>query len=254
MIEYMKNIGMIGYQDYTFGKIVGYARDNPRVKYFMFREPRIIVADRIDKRGIDVSVPMGEVTDDDWRRCCSIREMSVINKDTSILDFGCGGGGFVSLMNDCYCVGYDIGYDTKYTESKYDIITLFHVFEHLADPVGEIEFLKHLLNPGGRFVIEIPSADDFLLHCKAFRDFTLWSEHLVLYSAQAMQKMLEFMSLEVTDLRYIQRYNFNNHYGWIKDGKPGGHTRYNFDSDICNNYESMLVSSGQTDTLWIVAQ
>lgn len=254
MIEYMQKIGMIGKQDFTFGRVVGHARDNSRVQYRMFRDPRLIVADRIDKRGIDVSVKIGEITEDDKRRVQQIRNIPFFHPQ-SILDFGCGGGGLVSIMKkDCYCVGYDINQPTVFTESRYDIITMFHVFEHLADPIQTISLLKPLLNDGGRFIIEIPSADDFLLNCEAFRKFTLWSEHLVLYSAQAIQKMLEIMSLTVIHLEYIQRYNFNNHYGWIRDGKPGGHTRYNFDDDICRNYEDMLVTSGQTDTLWIVAQ
>lgn len=41
-------------------------------------------------------------------------------------------------------------------EKKFDIITMFNVFEHVVDPVYTITKIKHILNRGGLFVLELP--------------------------------------------------------------------------------------------------
>ncbi len=38
-----------------------------------------------------------------------------------------------------------------------DVITLWHVLEHLPDPVGGLEAIVHGLRPGGRLVVEVPN-------------------------------------------------------------------------------------------------
>jgi SAM-dependent methyltransferase len=43
------------------------------------------------------------------------------------------------------------------TEPAYDVITLWHVFEHLEDLEGSIEEISGALNPGGCLVIAVPN-------------------------------------------------------------------------------------------------
>jgi SAM-dependent methyltransferase len=46
----------------------------------------------------------------------------------------------------------------------FEIITLFHVLEHLNDPGAAMELLETWLAPGGRLVIEVPNVES---HCTA---------------------------------------------------------------------------------------
>ena len=46
---------------------------------------------------------------------------------------------------------------------QFDIITSFHVFEHLSDPIHHLRKLKASLTDNGWIVIEIANADDALL-------------------------------------------------------------------------------------------
>jgi 2-polyprenyl-3-methyl-5-hydroxy-6-metoxy-1,4-benzoquinol methylase len=46
---------------------------------------------------------------------------------------------------------------------KYDVSTAFHVIEHLADPVSILSMLSALLQPSGKLIVEVPSANDALL-------------------------------------------------------------------------------------------
>jgi len=43
------------------------------------------------------------------------------------------------------------------TEQKFDLITMFHVLEHLENPVRDLSYLGGFLKPGGKLVIEVPN-------------------------------------------------------------------------------------------------
>jgi 2-polyprenyl-3-methyl-5-hydroxy-6-metoxy-1,4-benzoquinol methylase len=62
----------------------------------------------------------------------------------------------------------------------YDLITAFHVVEHLNDPRETIRQLVNKLNPQGRLVIEVTNSDDSLLTLyenNNFQKFTYLSQH-----------------------------------------------------------------------------
>jgi 2-polyprenyl-3-methyl-5-hydroxy-6-metoxy-1,4-benzoquinol methylase len=40
---------------------------------------------------------------------------------------------------------------------NYDIVTVFHVLEHLVDPLGTLRHIRTRLRPGGRLVVEVPN-------------------------------------------------------------------------------------------------
>ena len=93
----------------------------------------------------------------------------------ALLDVGAGGGEFVYLAekNGFQSQGIEpsIGYSkyakNKYNckvmtgqledvESTYDIITAFHVLEHLPSPTRAFEKLYYLLNTQGKLLVEVP--------------------------------------------------------------------------------------------------
>ncbi len=93
----------------------------------------------------------------------------------SLLDIGAGGGEFVYLSGKSgfrsQGVEPNIGYseyakhvyecdvttsELTHIEGKYDVITLFHVLEHLPAPVKAFEILYGLLNHRGKLFIEVP--------------------------------------------------------------------------------------------------
>jgi len=43
------------------------------------------------------------------------------------------------------------------SEDKFDLITMFHVLEHLENPVRDLSYLGGFLKPGGKLVIEVPN-------------------------------------------------------------------------------------------------
>lgn len=93
----------------------------------------------------------------------------------NLLDIGAGGGEFVYLTGKMGFtsqgvepnIGYSEYAETEYScsiktgelddiQGRYDVITMFHVLEHLRSPILAFEKLYHLLNSNGVLVIEVP--------------------------------------------------------------------------------------------------
>lgn len=209
--------------------------------------------------------------EDDYRRYSFYNKFL---KDSSILDFGCGKGGFLRLLKEnnisqnlkglelnkknnenINLGGIECLFDLTNTTEKFDFIFLNHVFEHLDNPVGILKDLISRLNKEGKIIIEIPHGNDFLIKrsgLNSFRKFTFWSEHLCLYTEKFISSLFEKINLDEYTIFYKQRYDLNNHLNWFKEGKPGGHNKKIFKGHILDDYNSNLIKNCETDTLMIV--
>lgn len=95
-----------------------------------------------------------------------LREMRrVVGKDKfSLLDLGCGDGKLVKMANEMGIKA--IGIDKKHGQSiekfevpnfeKYEVISMYHVIEHIKEPVKVLKKIKKWLKPGGVLVLELP--------------------------------------------------------------------------------------------------
>lgn len=197
-------------------------------------------------------------------------------KNKKILDFGCGWGGFlnrlkkiksltgVELRNECInfikknLKKISITNNINNLKEKYNIITLFHVLEHTPHQVQTLKMLKSKLLKKGKIIIEVPSAQDFLLNFDEFKDFkkfTFWSEHLILHTENSLKKILNKAGFKKIKVQHYQRYNFSNHLGWFIKKKPGGHVFFNHlcDKKINKSYIDYLKRIKKTDTLIAIA-
>jgi 2-polyprenyl-3-methyl-5-hydroxy-6-metoxy-1,4-benzoquinol methylase len=210
------------------------------------------------------------IIEDDLRR---VVQHNKILKNKKILDFGCGWGGFlkrtkktksltgVELRKECiFYIKKNIkkiivSDNLNNLNEKYDIITMFHVLEHIPYQIETLKELKKKLTKNGKIIIEVPSADDFLLKLKEFKKFTFWSEHLILHTENSLRKILELSGFKKINIKYYQRYNFSNHLGWFIKRMPGGHDSYKNISDtkINKEYSDYLIRRKSTDTLIAIA-
>lgn len=218
---------------------------------------------------------LNDCRQDDERRFGQLRPLIANRK---YLDVGCGGGG-VLLRARQHCrqamgvepqlrwrgllTGAGVGMAASLGEvgdASQDVISLFHVLEHIPDP---LPFLRELLSkaaPGGRIVIEVPNADDALLSLyrnKAFSEFAYWSPHLFLYNPATLARLLEMAGVARArfTVSQFQRYPLSNHLMWLAEGRPGGHSAWSFlDSPaLTEAYAAQLAAQGRCDTLiaWI---
>ena len=202
-------------------------------------------------------------------------EKFYINKD--IIDFGCGHGDFlietnhltrnsfgIELQEDLCDLINSLGINcfqniNEIKDESIDTIFLFHVFEHFDEPRKILRSLNKKLKLGGRLIIEVPHAGDFLISFlkeESFIKFTLWSQHLILHTHQSLKVFLRDSKFTDILTTGIQRYPLSNHLNWIKNKKPGGHeTNLALleNTKLAEIYESRLASINATDTLIAVA-
>lgn len=210
---------------------------------------------------------------DDQRRFDQLKPLLANRR---VLDFGCGAGGFLSNAKSLAADAVGVELETRvrdfYENSDitifpsiedatsplsgggYDVITAFHVVEHLPDPREILKKLGTMLKYDARMVIEVPSADDALLtlyDCDAFQRFTYWSQHLYLFSAPTLATLVKQAGLRVISIQHYQRYPLSNHLHWLSKSEPGGHQRWSFLNNPAINhaYAEVLASIGKTDTL-----
>tara|TARA_Y100000816_G_scaffold291420_1_gene282704 strand:+ start:722 stop:1678 length:957 start_codon:yes stop_codon:yes gene_type:complete len=211
--------------------------------------------------------------EDNERRFDYLKPLLVNN---TLLDFGCGPGGFLRLASEISMVAHGLELEKKlkpYFKKQsltvfqnlsdlfkempsggYDIITLFQVLEHLPDPKKTLDELYEILADDGQIIIEIPNANDALLslyNSTPFSDFTYWSSHLFLYTSGTLELLVKQTNLKVNYIKQIQRYPLSNHLYWLANGLPGGHEVWSFlnSEDLHLSYEKQLSSIGMCDTI-----
>lgn len=235
-----------------------------------FYEDGNMFEQKIDKRSY-----LLETQEDDNRRFELLKNL-IRNK--KILDFGCGIGGFITMASRVATTADGLEQNASllrhlkenkpsrgggnYYQSlnevnkNYDVITLFHVLEHLKDPIFILNQLLDKLDKPAQIIIEVPSSNDALLRLYdsvSFADFTYWSCHLYLYNEATLNALFKKLSktVKVNYMKQIQRYHLNNHLYWLAKDMPGGHIKWDFlnDQTLNENYYKLLASIGACDTI-----
>ena len=211
------------------------------------------------------------------RRLKAVSTILSHSQALTYLDYGCGSGDLVRAIRseggEAFGLepelsfvhpslvesGYVVKNAEELSKKQFGVISLFHVIEHVYDPLPFLEHLRTLLSETGSLVIETPNADDALANdygCEEFRRFTYWSHHPFLYSSKALTELLMDAGYEILISTQVQRYGLANHIHWLGRGERGGHERWGhlFSQQTDESYGSDLVREGTADTIWIVAK
>lgn len=211
--------------------------------------------------------------EDDMRRA---QEFGPLLRNKRWLDFGCGLGGVLDALKGqtTWAAGLEpareraaiasgkghaiVGSLDEVKPQSLDVVTLFHVLEHLTEPLETLRQIRARLAKGGRVLVEVPHARDVLFtlyDCEPFKKFTFWSEHLVLHTRQSLKLLLEHAGFESIEISGRQRYPLSNHLYWLSQGKPGGHEAWAFlnSPNLLAEYEATLARIDRTDTLIAMA-
>lgn len=210
-----------------------------------------------------------ETHEDDQRR---FQQIKPLISGKRFLDVGCGGGGILRKAQGWCSLAAGVEPQTKWraemqgrgvtiysdlgevAESSFDVVSLFHVLEHIADPKPFLAEIRRKIANGGTLVIEVPNADDALLklfNCKEFSRFTYWSAHLYLYNPQTLNMLLQQAGFNNWHIQQYQRYPLANHLRWLAKGEPGGHITWSFlnSAELNAAYSAKLAELGLCDTL-----
>jgi 2-polyprenyl-3-methyl-5-hydroxy-6-metoxy-1,4-benzoquinol methylase len=100
-----------------------------------------------------------------------------------VLDIGCGSGGYLAFLADLgwTCEGIEQGPNSRryaqqelgltvhsdlrqlqnFPDRCFDVVTMWHVIEHLADPFETLGAVHRVLKPGGLLMLRTPNADSW---------------------------------------------------------------------------------------------
>ncbi len=225
---------------------------------------------------IDHGVVRSKKLEDEGRRFEQFRPYF---ENKSICDFGTGHGLFldlcvgvassvngVELRRDCINdihnrLGDRVLVKPAFGDfgEPFDVVTMFHVLEHLDDQLVHLQDAFDGLKKGGTIILEIPHALDFLIEkmeLKAFYDFGFWSEHLILHTRETIAHYLKLAGFSEIEISPFQRFGYANHLYWLRYGKPGGHEIYKDvpTDEFDQAYKDFLCHQGWSDTLIATAR
>ena len=176
----------------------------------------------------------------------TIRRLELIQKITpkksKVLEIGAGHGFFVELAHKR---GFDItgieisqekrAMAKKVTKAKIldidinfqmpnlenlDLVVMFHVLEHIVDPISFLKKIKKLLKPGGKLVVEVPNCDDFQLTLNdAYKNFYWQRAHIHYFTPKILKKVLNAAGFKA-EIMGVQRYSIENMLSWRLTNKP----------------------------------
>lgn len=140
---------------------------------------------------------------------------------------------------------------------KYNAITMYHVLEHLTDPINFIKKIKLNLYAKGKIIIEVPNIDDLMLTSnKAYNQFYWQRAHLLYLNKNTLTKILEGAGFSRLKFWYTQRYGLSNFMNWMMNNapqidKPVFETNDNY-KWLERQYKKELIRTGKSDTLTVV--
>lgn len=107
----------------------------------------------------------------------------------------------------------------------YDIVTLWHVLEHVANPVEFLGWASQLVRKeGGLLCVEVPNVNDELMRLSpAFRSRNFMIEHISYFSPPVLESVARRVAPNASiSVQGYQRYGIFNYFHWIHFNKPQG--------------------------------
>lgn len=153
----------------------------------------------------------------------------------NILDIGCGNGSFLysvkNYFNDLYGSDYNktalneakrkIKYlnilpeDLGGVDTVFDVITMWHVLEHIDEPKIFISTIKNLMNYNSKLILEVPNSNSWNL--RVFKKNYQWislPEHLFFYNERSLKELFKGLGFEIISIEYPRMFPllFSKHF------------------------------------------
>ncbi len=158
-----------------------------------------------------------------------LRDVERFRKGGKLFDVGCGIGVFLKLarQNGWQVSGSELSeFAVKYVNEElnikcflgslenlnllpnsYDIITFWHVIEHLCNPIEALKKANKLLSKNGMIFLATPNEDFWRTRIDANRRISTNKNlvenerHLYFFTAHSLKKMMEKAGFEIVDIR-----------------------------------------------------
>lgn len=176
-----------------------------------------------------------------------LRSVSEKKQKLKILDVGCGNGKFLGSLNPQKFEKYGIEinqegiklsrkqgftiYEKDITEidfgkKKFDIVTLWHVLEHLLDPIGVFKKVQSILSDDGIVLFATPNTDSLGFKIGKSHWFHLDSpRHLMLFNMKSADYLCENAGLKI-ESSINEFYDYPLDLFWSVKGTPNRYLIY----------------------------
>jgi predicted TPR repeat methyltransferase len=94
---------------------------------------------------------------------------------------------------------------TEFTTIPFDIVTMWHVFEHMAEPRVTLEKTRDILVDGGLLAIEVPRFDAWSVSLLGPRHRHIGLGHAAYYTKEVLCRLLEDQGYRVLTCRNVGR-------------------------------------------------
>tara|TARA_A100001015_G_scaffold266455_1_gene315696 strand:+ start:1613 stop:2515 length:903 start_codon:yes stop_codon:yes gene_type:complete len=196
-------------------------------------------------------------------------------RDKIVLDYGCGGGSFLDLIQGVSkeTVGIEpfIGYHDhlasnnhkifssvneaiKEYKGKIDTIISTGVIEHVDNPYDYLSTAYDLLKKKGRMYLETDNVNDILfrLNTPYLNKFFYRTVHLWYFEASTIKKMSEKAGFSDIEISHRHNFDLSNLIVWLKEQIPSGVGKLDFFDDRINiAWRSFLEETGSSDLVCI---
>ncbi len=113
------------------------------------------------------------------------------------------------------CPVYSRGFEGIAEDEPFDIVLLFQVLEHLADPLAQLQECRRRLAPGGKLIVGVPNSGSW--QASLFRGSWFHLDpprHLFHFSSDSLTRLLGQAGFSVQHISYV---SFEHDpYGWIQ--------------------------------------
>ncbi len=177
------------------------------------------------KEVIDPDGKHRDKTEEKEKRVASCKEeLDYINNLSpgKVLDVGCGLGFLLSGINDKwekhgveiseFGANYAKRYGkvlcgvlqaAEYGSDSFDVVLIYHVIEHMKNPVSELKEIKRILKPGGKLIVGTPDFDcglakRFGYNFRLLKDTT----HISLFDTFKLYRLLTDLFFDIEKVSY----------------------------------------------------
>lgn len=188
-----------------------------------------------------------------------------IEKSMKIIDIGGGKGEFVKLINkkcdSVYILEPGISRINSINEENittinkfldddfanenintFDIVTSFHVLEHVTNPIRFLNNCYKILKPNGLLYIEVPNEDDTRIELSEYYKNNIWycKAHISYFTHSTLKYILDKLEIHNYKMDGFERYDYENYMYLVNNNKP---------QPMCTYYKG--VPSSEQEQLWI---
>lgn len=154
-----------------------------------------------------------------------LRQVPRRHPEGRVLDIGCGSGGYLAFLATLgwICTGVEPGPNSRayatgvlglnvhpgplgacgFSDGIFDVVTMWHVIEHLPDPLETLREIRRILKPNGLLLLRTPNAESLEAHLFGGNFYGLDPpRHLYLFSPGTLRRLLERGGFTVTRTGY----------------------------------------------------